>query len=58
MTIEVRQMTIKSSVCCESPQGGSPQKLETAADIEHFREELLLECKSWLEEKMNQLRDR
>ncbi|MFM7294345.1 MAG: DUF5908 family protein [Burkholderiales bacterium] len=58
MTIEVRQMTIKTSVCGESPHGSNPQKLETTTDIERFREDILIECRTLLEERLNQLRDR
>lgn len=56
MPIEVRQLIIKSTV------GSGPEDFppaETAApSVEALKEEILGECKMWLEEKLQQLRER
>jgi hypothetical protein len=56
MTIEVRQMVIRSSVGGEAPvqraEDGSPDRLE------RLREEVLAECKAWLEDRLRRERER
>jgi hypothetical protein len=58
MTIEVRQLLIKSTV----GGGGSdpaPAEDEAPADrIEQLREELLAECKAWVEDRLQRARER
>lgn len=57
MTIEVRQLLIKSTV-----GGGSepaPATDDAPADrIEQLREELLAECKAWVEDRLQRARER
>jgi len=57
MTIEVRQMVVKSTVEDEDKRqfnvaGGCPQELE------QVKEEILTECRAWLSEQLKQLRER
>lgn len=57
MTIEVRQMVVKSTVEDDDKRqfnaaGGCPQELE------QVKEEILNECRAWLAEQLQQLRER
>lgn len=63
MTIEIRQMLIKSSV----EDDDRPQRAQEAGhsdggcgspDSEQARQELLAECKAWLFEKLSNQRER
>jgi len=58
MTIEVRHMLIKSTVSAEVLPAGSPAASTQLRDAEQWKEEVLSECKAWLEEKLNELRER
>lgn len=56
MTIEVRQMLIKSTVS----GGPTPTQTEAVpgASLDRLREEILAECKAWMTEKLQQARGR
>jgi hypothetical protein len=56
MTIEVRQMVIKSSVGDE--HGPAPADAAPAPDLRQFREELLAECEALLEMKLRDMDER
>lgn len=56
MTIEVRQMVIKSSVGDE--EHPHPFDSPRAADLERLREELLAECQALLEMKLRDMSER
>lgn len=63
MTIEIRQMLIKSSVedddrPARSREGGDADDGTAAPDMEQARLELLAECKAWLFEKLSNQRER
>lgn len=63
MTIEVRQMLIKSSVE-DDGQASRPQEASAAdggadpQDIERTRLELLAQCKAWLVERLQNQHER
>ncbi|WP_293905383.1 DUF5908 family protein [Phenylobacterium sp.] len=55
MTIEVRQMLIKSTV------GGASAPAQPQDDregLDRLREDILAECKAWMEDKLQQARER
>ena len=55
MTIEVRQMVIRSSVGGDAPV----QRVEDGQEWrERLREEVLAECKAWLEDRLRRERER
>jgi hypothetical protein len=62
MTIEVRQMLIKSTVGAESPpaqlQGDGCGGGEGGEGGGQMREDILAECKAWVEERLRQTRER
>lgn len=63
MTIEIRQMLIKSSVEDDdrplpSHGGGSAEGSADQPDLEQARLEMLAECKAWLFEKLQNQRER
>ncbi len=59
MTIEVRQMLIKSCVGQDEPSPGQAQSGEPAReDMEQLKEEVLAECRAWLRERLNDMRER
>ncbi len=59
MTIEVRQMLIKSCVGQDEPSSGQAQPGEPAReDMEQLKEEILAECRAWLRERLNDMRER
>lgn len=56
MTIEVRQMVIRSSVGGDAPV---QRQEDDASDWrERLREEVLAECKAWLEDRLRRERER
>lgn len=58
MTIEVRQMVIRSSVETR-PQASQPlDERRTAATLERLKGEILTECKEWLRERLQDGRER
>ena len=56
MTIEVRQMVIKSSVGDENAP--VPADAHRAPDLRQFREELLAECEALLETRLRDMAER
>ncbi len=59
MTIEVRQMLIKSCVGQDEPSSGQAQPGEPAQQaLEQLKEEILAECRAWLRERLNDMRER
>jgi hypothetical protein len=56
MTIEVRQMVIRSSVGDE--HAPAPAEAAHAPDFRQFREELLAECEALLETKLRDMAER
>ena len=56
MTIEVRQMVIKSSVGDE--HAPAPADAPRVPDLRQFREELLAECEALLETKLRDMAER
>jgi hypothetical protein len=56
MPIEVRQLLIKATVT--SSDARPPPRAADGAPLERMREEVLAECKVWLEEKLEHLRER
>lgn len=60
MTIEVRQMLIRTVVGEESPAPATtwPRGGPAAPDIERLRAQLLAECKAWLAEQLRAREER
>ena len=59
MTIEVRQMLVKSCVGQDEPSPGQAQPGEPARqDLEQLKEEILAEYRAWLRERLNDMRER
>ncbi len=63
MTIEVRQMLIKSTVSAGGASSSSPASGQGAAaldgrEAEQWKEDILAECKAWFETKLNELHER
>lgn len=56
MTIEVRQLVIKSSVNGGEDRGRQP--MESQIDLDAFKKELLAECKQIVSESLNSARER
>jgi hypothetical protein len=54
MTLEVRQLVIKSTVGEGSTLGGSGEDL----DVDRLRESLLAECRSWFLDQQRQQKER
>ena len=58
MPIEVRQLLIKSTVA-GSPEAAATRPAEpSAAWRERLREEVLAECKAWIEDRLQRMRER
>jgi hypothetical protein len=55
MTIEVRQLLIKSQVRAEPP---APPRATGSREIEQVRQQLLAECKAWLLERLQSQKER
>jgi hypothetical protein len=55
MTIEVRQLLIKSQVRAEPP---APARAPGSREIEQVRQQLLAECKAWLLERLQSQKER
>jgi hypothetical protein len=61
MTVEVRQLVIKSSIGDErkpSPEEKDKEGPPPAEDLAELKEDLLADCKSWLMEKLADARER
>jgi hypothetical protein len=56
MPLEVRQLTIRSSVD-PAPDAEEERPLPEET-LERLKAEVLAECKAWLEEKMQRMRER
>lgn len=56
MTIEVRQMLIKSQVTAPQPRPAGPAWTEQ--ETERLRRELLDACKAWLADKLQEQKER
>ena len=56
MTIEVRQMVIKSSVGAPAPQ--PPAHVDQAAWRDAIRREILSECRTLIEDRLRRERER
>ncbi|WP_176256777.1 DUF5908 family protein [Derxia lacustris] len=58
MTIEIRQMTIRSTVNTR-PQGCDADNCDPPADkVEDIRREILAECRLMLQESLREMRER
>jgi len=55
VTIEVRQLLIKSQVQGAPP---APPHAPSEREMERVRQQLLAECKAWLHEKLQDLKER
>ena len=58
MTIEVRQLVIRSLVEGRRPGQASVDEQDTAAALERMKGEILTECKEWLRERLQEGRER
>lgn len=58
MTIEVRQMLIRSTVGGEADAGASYERRLSADEIARLKEEVIAECREWLDEKLREARER
>jgi len=56
MTIEVKQLIIKSTVTNNRP--AEPQPEPATVDLEQFKERLLEECREMIDSTLNNLRER
>ena len=58
MTIEVRQMVIRSSVETHRQATQPLDEQRAAATLARMKGEILIECKEWLRERMQEGRER
>ncbi len=58
MTIEVRQMVIRSSVETMRPASQPLDEQRAAATLARMKDEILTECKEWLRERLQEGRER
>ena len=58
MPIEVRQLLIKSTVGTAPPPASPAADAPSAAWRERLREDLLAECKAWVEDRLQKARER
>ena len=58
MTIEVRQMVIRSSVETRRPASQALDEQRAAATLTRMKDEILTECKEWLRERLQEERER
>lgn len=58
MTIEVRQMVIRSSVDLDRRPAGSADPQAQRALLERMKAEILAECREWLGERLKEERER
>lgn len=56
MTIEIRQLVIKSTLLTERRQDEG--SLAAPADLERLKESLLVECRELIAERFSELRER
>ncbi len=57
MTIEVRQLLIRSQVGVRAQPPGAPNAA-TARELEKAKAQILAECKAWLREQLQALKER
>jgi len=58
MTIEVRQLLIRSQVTPAAPPPRPQADAWSEQEAERLKQELLAECKAWLAEKLHEQRER
>jgi Family of unknown function (DUF5908) len=58
MTIEVRQVLIRSQVGVGPPSPGVPGSAAAARELERAKAQILAECKAWLREQLQAARER
>ncbi len=58
MTIEVRQLLIKSTVSAERRPDEEGKEGLSTEDLARLKEDLLADCKAWLMEKLGDARER
>ncbi len=58
MTIEVRQMVIRSTVETHRQSSWPLDEQRSAATLERMKGEILTECKEWLRERLQEGRER
>ncbi len=58
MPIEVRQLLIKSMVASAPQPSASAPAEPNSAWRERLREELMAECKAWVEDRLQRARER
>lgn len=58
MTIEVRQMVIRSSVETRRPGSQPLDEQRAAATLARMKDEILTECKEWLRDRLQEGRER
>ncbi len=58
MTIEVHQLLIRSQVGASGDDAELPRGELPAAELERLREQVLAECKAWLNERLQDMRER
>lgn len=57
MTIEVRQLLIRSQVGVRAPPAGAPSAA-AARELEQAKAQILAECKAWLREQLQVSKER
>lgn len=55
MSIEVRQLSIR---CELAPSSSPPPPPPQQSELQALREQLLAECKAWLQDRLQQARER
>jgi hypothetical protein len=55
MSIEVRQLSIR---CQLAPSSAPAQAQPTQAELQALKEQLLAQCKAWLQDRLQQDRER
>ncbi len=58
MTIEVRQMVIRSTVGADPSQAEGRRPVLPAGELERIKEEILAECRRWMTDKLQEARER
>ena len=57
MSIEVRQLTIRCQLA-PAPASVPAAPAPTPGELQSLREQLLAECKAWLQERLQQAKER
>jgi hypothetical protein len=58
MTIEVRQMVIRSTVGADPAQAEGRRPALPPGELERIKEEILAECRRWMTDKLQEARER